>query len=341
MASDQLKHLYLSGVKPTGNTIGSGAYGRVFEVEFCGTLYAAKQIHSVLIEEWNEGIERMKTMFITECLRSSALGHQNVVQVLGVYNPGDQLLLPVLVMERMQDSLTSIMEKYPNIPLCVKLSMLLDVSRGLWYLHSHAPPIVHRDLSPNNVLLTSQFVAKISDLGVAKVIQADSKKTNTRGPGTLDFMPPEALKEHPEYGLPLDVFSYGGVILHVVNQEWPSPLHYLTEELSARTEVKRRQKHVDKMVGTPADLQALVKECLANKPDARPQISDVSERIKRMKEMEDSRCPVTDINLIMRQLEQAVTLEDGATPPVEGATPLVKTQVRLQTLSYTLLLLLI
>ena len=76
-------------------------------------------------------------------------------------------------------------------------------------------------------MLTSQFVAKISDLGVAKVIQADSKKTKTRAPGTVDFMPPEALLETPEYGPPLDVFSYGGVILHVVNQEWPTPLHYV------------------------------------------------------------------------------------------------------------------
>ena len=152
-----------------------------------------------------------------------------MVQVLGVYNPGGQSLLPVLVMEWMQESLTSVVEKYPNIPMYVKLSMLLYVSRGLWYLHTHHPPIVHRDLSPNNVLLTSQFVAKISDLGVAKVIQADSKKTKTRAPGTVDFMPPEALLETPEYGHgpPLDVFSYGGVILHVVNQEWPKPLHYV------------------------------------------------------------------------------------------------------------------
>ena len=80
----------------------------------------------------------------------------------------------------------------------VKLSMLLDVSRGLWYLHTHHPPIVHRDLSPNNILLTSQFVAKISDLGVAKVIQADSENIMTRAPGTVDFMPPEALLWRPQ-----------------------------------------------------------------------------------------------------------------------------------------------
>ena len=48
--SDQLKHLYLTGISPTGKAIGVGAYGVVFEVQFCGKIYAAKQIHSVLIE---------------------------------------------------------------------------------------------------------------------------------------------------------------------------------------------------------------------------------------------------------------------------------------------------
>ena len=226
--SDLLQHLYLTGVTPNGKDIGVGAYGKVFEVEFCGKVFAAKEIHPILVQGVRrEEFDATKKAFLTECVQSCILGHPNVVQVLGVYNPAGQSLLPVLVMERMQESLTSVVGKYPNISMYVKLSMLLDVSQGLWYLHAHDPPIVHRDLSPNNVLLTSQFVAKISDLGVAKVIQADSRKTKTRVPGTVDFMPPEALLETPEYGPPLDIFSYGGVILHVVNQEWPEPLHYV------------------------------------------------------------------------------------------------------------------
>ena len=130
--------------------------------------------------------------------------------------------------------------------------MLLDVSRGLWYLHTHHPPIVHRDLSLNNVLLTSQFVAKISDLGVAKVIQADSKKTKTgshsRNCGL--YMP---LLETPEYGPPLDIFSYDGMMLHVVNQEWPKPLHYVmtdpkTKQPVALTEIQRRQEQFQELL---------------------------------------------------------------------------------------------
>ena len=326
--SDRLQHLYLTGVRPNGNDIGVGAYGRVFEVEFCGTVYAAKEIHSILVK----GVRReefvaTKKAFLTECLQSSALGHQNVVQVLGVYNPGGQSLLPVLVMERMQESLTSVVEKYTNIPMYVKLSMLLDVSRGLWYLHAHHPPIVHRDLSPNNVLLTSQFVAKISDLGVAKVIQADSKKTKTRAPGTVDFMPPEALLETPEYGPPLDVFSYGGVILHVVNQEWPKPLHYVmtdpkTGKILGLSEIERRQQHMKKMIGTPADLQPLVEQCLDNQQSRRPPISDVSERMKRMKEVE---CPHVNMNpIIWQQVEQTTKMLREATI----TAPTAKVQVR-------------
>jgi len=88
-------------VKPNGVKIGVGAYGRVFEVDFCGDVYAAKEIHPVLMEGVEPaGFERMKRMFIDECHQSSALGHRNVVPVLGVYNPGGQSLLPVLVMER-------------------------------------------------------------------------------------------------------------------------------------------------------------------------------------------------------------------------------------------------
>ena len=261
-----------------------------------------------------EEFEVTKKAFLTECIRSGSLSHPNIVHFLGVYNPGGHSLLPVLVMERMQESLTSVVEKYPNIPMYVKLSMLLDVGRGLWYLHTHHPPIVHRDLSPNNVLLTSQFVAKISDLGVAKVIQADNKKTKTCAPGTVDFMPPEALLETPEYGPPLDIFSYGGVILHVVNQEWPKPLHYVmtdpkTGKMVALSEVERRQQHMEKMTGTPADLQPLVEQCLDNQPSKHPPISDVSERMKRMKETESVRSSHVNMDPITKQQVEGTILE--------------------------------
>jgi len=48
--SDRLRDLYLTGVRPNGKDIGIGAYGRVFEVEYCGTVFAAKEVHSILVQ---------------------------------------------------------------------------------------------------------------------------------------------------------------------------------------------------------------------------------------------------------------------------------------------------
>ena len=123
----------------------------------------------------------------------------------------------------MADSLTSFVKKHKKIPVLIKYSIVQDVSLGLCYLHNQDPPIVHHDLSPNNVLLTVHHVAKISDLGVAKVIKADSRKVITKAPGTVDFMSPETLTKNPVYGPPMDVFSFAGIILHTFNQQWPSP----------------------------------------------------------------------------------------------------------------------
>ena len=101
-ASDRLQDLYLTGVRPNEKDIGVGAYGKVFEVECFGAIYAAKEIHSILVQGVRrEEFEAIKKAFLLECVRSSSLGHPNIATFLGgVYNPGGQSLLPILVMAR-------------------------------------------------------------------------------------------------------------------------------------------------------------------------------------------------------------------------------------------------
>ena len=232
MASGEgIQGFVLKGVTPLNRKeLGRGAYGKVYAVKYCQTVCAAKEIHSILIEDVGEAERRLTIdLFLRECRQCSMLRHPNVIQFLGVYYPStvvggaNRMRLPVMVMEMMADSLTSFVEKREKIPVYIKYSIVHDVSLGLCYLHNHDPPIVHRDLSPNNVLLTAHHVAKISDLGVAKVIKADSRKTMTKAPGTLDFMPPECPADSPVYGPPMDVFSFAGIILHTFNQQWPRP----------------------------------------------------------------------------------------------------------------------
>jgi len=193
-------------------------------------------------------------------------------------------------MEKMQHSLRGLVENYNKIPLHVKLSILDEVCLGLRYLHSRNPPIVHRDLTPNNILLGGRLEAKITDLGVAKVMQTDSKMTMTKLPGTPDFMPPEALTKRPVYGPSLDVFSYGGVALNVITQQWPEPSDLVqinpnTGRREVVSEVMRRQSYLDKMMGGAAALKPLVMSCLDDEAKNRPSMTQVSMEIKRVKDV--------------------------------------------------------
>ena len=68
-ASICLQDLYLTGVSPNGKDIGVGTYGKVFEVEYRGTIFVAKQVHSILLEGvQGEEFEATKKAFLTECI---------------------------------------------------------------------------------------------------------------------------------------------------------------------------------------------------------------------------------------------------------------------------------
>ena len=150
----------------------------------------------------------------------SSLRHPNITQFLGLcFLPGTQL--PLLVMERLETSLDDLLEHIPSLPLSLKFSVLEDVASGLLYLHNRPSPVIHRDLTSKNVLLTSSLVAKISDMGNSRIIDmrgGQMARTLSKIPGTLVYMPPEALDDTHRYGPSLDVFSYGHLSLFTLTQ---------------------------------------------------------------------------------------------------------------------------
>ena len=292
---DQLRNLTLENVVPQNKELGHGAYGKVFTVDYVGLPCAAKEIHSLLLHGVSaEDKKAIEDGFIRECYHSSLIRHPNIVQFMGVYYT-ERSDLPIMVMELMDTSLTSFIENNQfKIAVETKFSILHDVSLGLSHLHARRPAVIHRDLSSNNVLLSGKgrFVAKISDLGTAKMIRADSKQTKSRlttAPGTLHFMPPETLdEENPIYGTPVDVFSFGGVTLHLFSEEWPTPSgpkkrDPTTNKLVALSEAQRRQRYLDTMTVEGDALKEMVMKCLDDDPDQRPPILEVSQWIKSLK----------------------------------------------------------
>ena len=185
-----------------------------------GLICAGKRIHEVLIDADNVGIDNIARKYVQECQLMSDLRHPNITLFLGVcFLPNCQL--PVLLMERLDGSLDDLLEMVPKIPLALKRSVLEDVSRGLLYLHKHTPQIIHRDLTAKNILLTPSLVAKISDFGNSRIVNlhpGQLARTLSRLPGTLVYMPPEALSAASHYGPSLDVFSFGHLALFTLNQ---------------------------------------------------------------------------------------------------------------------------
>ena len=203
-----------------------------FQVEVNGLICAGKKIHDILIDAGNVGVENVAGKYVQECQLMSDLCHPNITLFLGVcFLPDCQL--PVLLMERLDGNLDNLIETVPNIPLALKRSILEDVSRGLLYLHKHTPQIIHRDLTAKNVLLTSYFMAKITDLGNSRIVNLQPgqlARTLSRLPGTLVYMPPEAFSSSSRYGPSLDIFSFGHLALFTLIQvQWltltpPPPL---------------------------------------------------------------------------------------------------------------------
>lgn len=195
----ELQPYILPDVQRTGKKLGCGSFGCVEELIHAGALCAGKVIHDTLIDSKQIGVRSMVKKFETECQILSGLRHPSIVQFLGICIVKDNRV-PVLVMECLEASLDRLLDQGKTLAISIKTSILLDVTKGLVYLHSHSPPVIHRDLTARNVLLTSAMQAKIADLGNARIVESQTlTKTLSTAPGTLVYMPPEAMAHPPQY----------------------------------------------------------------------------------------------------------------------------------------------
>lgn len=246
-------------------------------------------------------IDRWVTDFVEECKLMSQLRHPHIVQFIGVcYFPESPL--PILLMEKLQSSLDSLLETTPNIPVDVKMRFLMGACRGMVYLHGRSPPIVHRDLTARNILIDSGLNAKIADMGVAKMVTIQPGRlaaTMTQAPGNGLYMPPEAIENNgvARYSTPIDIFSFGVVCLYTMTQTFPQNLKTatyrdpITYKLVARSEIERRTDYVWQMkraIGETHPLTQLTLNCLqydqVNRPSAIEVLrclNDVSETVPK------------------------------------------------------------
>ena len=258
-------------------------------MDWNGTACAAKRLHEILLEDQSPGgVAKLIGNFEAECLTWSKLHHPGVVQFLGVYLERSSRF-PVLVMERRDTSLRTYLEDHSKeeFPLNLKAFVLRQVAQALAYLHSQNPPLVHHDLSTNNVLLNVvSFVTKVSDFGMSRAIKPSALSRKSSIKGTLAFMAPEALHDPPRYNEKLDVFSFGNIILSTLTYEWPNPgppKRYEGDQLIGLTELQRRDRYVAMFTAQEKQLfLPTVTQCLQNQPSKRPSSVMLARELRRI-----------------------------------------------------------
>ena len=278
-----LKDLCIDSVTVTDEELGKGAYGVIHAVEYNGARCAGKQLHPVFFHGTKaEHRQLLLERFVTECRFHSLQRHPNIVQLLGVHFQAVSVL-PMLVMELLDTSLHHFLDEHKNIPMAIKNSILLDISLGL--LHLHTQMVVHRDLTATNVLLTSSLTAKITDLGMARIIDprvAQAQQQHlTVVPGAQAAMAPEACMINPVYNYKLDVFSFGVIALQVHTQVFPAPDEALYRMDASQptgrvtlTAIERRRSYIDLLEDSDS-IRSLVLRCLSDDPEMRPSTSSI------------------------------------------------------------------
>ena len=203
-------------VRPTGQVLGEGGWGRVMVGSFRGQDVAMKQLHSIISSS-----DYYRDLLRREISLMAKVRHPNLLLFVAAVldSPSNT---PIIITELMD---TNLRQAYHNAQLTnngTKLGILKDVSTALNYLHLQPNPIIHRDVSSANVLLlalpNNKWRGKLSDFGSANLVQHAS----TPGPGAAMYTAPEVF-ERRQQTTKMDVFSFGKLLCEVLSNRLPDP----------------------------------------------------------------------------------------------------------------------
>jgi serine/threonine protein kinase len=228
--------------------VGEGSMGTVYRAAH----WMTQEIVAVKVLPAN--LARKATFvkrFEQEFRLASKLHHPHVVRVLEYSGSGPE---PYLVMEFIDGvSVGERLEKKGRMSEGEAVNLIVQVSEGLH--HAHGLGLLHRDVKPDNILLTRDGVAKLADLGLAKEIDTAAELTRTgAGLGTPNFMAPEQFRNAKHADVRCDVYSLGATLYQMISGELPfghgdpvrimmrklgndlTPLRKLAPHVSERTE---------------------------------------------------------------------------------------------------------
>lgn len=205
--------------------------------------------------------------FYREARAMAKLDHPNVVRGFDVGEANGQhyVAMELIDGKSMQDWLNQLkqLDVGDAIHVTIKAADALQ--------HAHDMGLIHRDIKPDNMLVTSKGVVKVSDLGLAKQVDEDNSMTQSgTGLGTPYYMPPEQARNAKHVDHRSDIYALGSTLYHFVTGRYPftgeSTLELiLAKEKGTFTPANRINKNV------PERLALMIDKCLAKDPKHRYQ----------------------------------------------------------------------
>lgn len=263
--------------------IGTGGYGSVYEAKLPnGKTFALKKLHRYEAEQ-----PAFDKSFRNEVQVLTNLRHKNIVKLYGFcfHNQCN-----FLVYEYMENGSLFCALRYVEavkLDWIRRVKILKEVAHALAYMHHDCnPPIIHRDISSNNILLNSEMEAFVADFGAARLLDPDSTNQTVIA-GTLGYIAPElaytmALTEK------CDVYSFGVLALETIGGKHPGQLLSSLNRFSGHG--TSLDDILDSRLTYPSDgliqkdllrVYNVALACILTDPKSRPTMRSVSQELSR------------------------------------------------------------
>ena len=234
--------------------LGRGSVGTVFRAwdEVDGSMVALK-----VLTGGAPPSEEERHRFLRSGRLWRHLEHPNVVRVLDL-EPGAEGVPPQIAMELLEgDELSKHLKRHADLSLDAKLSVAIQVARGLEYLHGH--DIVHRDIRPGTIFITRKDGAKILESGIARQSEDSLTRVTALGErlGATAYRAPELFGQ--EADCRSDIYAFGVVLLCL-----------FFGSLAPEGATSRQRLALVEALPVPEAIRATIRGCLAEDPSERP-----------------------------------------------------------------------
>ena len=286
--------------------LGQGGMGMVYRGMHAG-MNRQVAMKILLHQDGDQG-RVMLERFMREGQAAAAVHHPNVVEVL---DAGDTPQFAYLVLEYVDgSSLGRILRRKKRLDPAMVEALGISLAEGLAAIHAQG--IIHRDIKPDNILLSRAGLVKIADLGLARQVNdPELNRLTVTGMvvGTPLYVSPEAISDVKSAGAPSDIYSLGATLYHLLSGDPPydadTPYEVMRLHMEANL-IPLNQRCPE----APATLCKLIDCCLQRDAAQRPTATEIAQALRGKYHLQQRQPP--KVWLLMLGLVTAMVIAAGS-----------------------------